>query len=130
MEIQLTLHGHTRKEAADCIGDAINVAPVYLAAPSFNYDIGGVILNRQSVLTVGDCDEGLPNILRSLQAAGFIAPENAEPQQDSSPNKTPERLIIQMPLDGFTPDKIDILRKLAKKLRKAGIADAAKNWRW
>ena len=52
MEIKLTLQGHTRKEAADCIGSAIGVAPVYRAAPSFSYDIGGVILDRQGVLTI------------------------------------------------------------------------------
>ena len=112
MEIQLTLHGHSRKEAADCIGNAINAAPVYRAAPSFDYDIGGVILNRQGVLTIGDYDVALPNVLRELQATGFYTPEPAEPPPDSPPTEVPERLIIQMPLDGFSPDKIDLLSKL------------------
>jgi len=112
MEIQLTLHGHTRKEAADCIGSAIGVAPVYLAAPSFNYDIGGIILNRQGVLTIGDCDEGLPNVLRNLQAAGFYTPESTEPASDSPPEEAPGCLTIQIPFDGFSPEKLDNLRKL------------------
>ena len=112
MEIKLTLHGHTRKEAADCIAGAVNTAPVYRAAPSFSYDIGGIILDRQGVMTIGDCDEALPNVLLELQTAGFYMPETAEPAHDSPPTETPERLVIQMPLDGFSPDKVDILRKL------------------
>jgi hypothetical protein len=112
MEIQLTLHGHTRKEAANCIGSAIGVAPVYLAAPSFNYDIGGIILNRQGVLTIGDADEDLPNVLHNLQAVGFYTPESAEPASDSPPEEAPGCLTIQMPLDSFSPEKLDNLRKL------------------
>ena len=112
MEIQLTLHGRTRKEAADCIGSAIGVAPVYLAAPSFNYDIGGLILNRQGILTIGDSDEGLPNVLSALQAAGYYTPEPAEPSPDSPPDEAPGCLTIQMPREGFSPEKLDNLRKL------------------
>ncbi|MCL1877150.1 virulence protein [Candidatus Saccharibacteria bacterium] len=112
MEIKLTLHGHRRKEAADCIGSAIGVASVYRAAPSFCYNIGGIILDRQNIVTIGDADEGLSNVLRNLETAGFYTPELAETAPDSPPTEAPERLCIQMPLDGFPDDKIDILRKL------------------
>jgi hypothetical protein len=112
MEIKLTLHGSTRKEAAECIGNAIGAAPVYQAAPSFGYDIGGTVLNREGILTIDDCDEALPNILHSLQTAGFYTPEPVEDEQDSPPTEVPERLTIQMPLDDFPDDKINLLRQL------------------
>jgi len=31
--IQLTLNGRKRKEAADCVGTALGIAPVYRKAP-------------------------------------------------------------------------------------------------
>jgi len=127
MEIKLTLHGHSRKEVADCIGNAIGCAPVYRAAPSFNYDIGGVILNRDGVLTIGDADEGLSNVLRNLQAAGYYTPEPAEPAPDSPPTEALGCLTIQMPMDGFDQSKLDNLRKLvaskATLIKKAIAAE-------
>ena len=127
MEIQLSMNGRTRKEAANCIGGAIGAAAVYLGTPAFNFDIGGIILNRQGIMTIGEADEGLPKVLCALQAAGFYTPEFAEEEMASQP-EAHEGLCIQMPLDGFTPDKIDILRKLVASkqslLQKALGAEA------
>ena len=52
MEIQLTLNGRKRKEAADCVGEAVNAAPVYAKAPTYAFDIGGIVLDRHGVLTM------------------------------------------------------------------------------
>jgi len=35
MEIQLTLNGRKRKEAADCVGAALGIAPVYRKVPTY-----------------------------------------------------------------------------------------------
>ena len=91
MEIQLTLHGRKRKDAADCVGEAVNAAPVYLRAPTHNYDIGGIILDRNSVLTIGDCDEALPKVLIALQKAGFYTPEEEVPE--AVPETAPEAQV-------------------------------------
>jgi len=127
MEIQLSMNGRTRKEAAHCIGGAIGAAAVYRGTPTFNFDIGGITLNRQGVMTIGEADEGLPKVLCALQTAGFYTPETAE-EETTSPPEAHERLCIQMPLDGFTPDKIDILHKLVASkqslLQKALGAEA------
>jgi len=87
MEIQLTLHGRKRKDAADCVGEAVNTAPVYLRAPTHNYDIAGIILDKHGVLTIGDFDGALPKVLAALQKAGFYTPEEAE-----TPETEPEAL--------------------------------------
>jgi len=133
MEIQLTLHGRKRKEAADCVGEAVNAAPVYAKAPTYAFDIGGIILDRHGVLDIGDCDEALPKVLVALQKAGFYTPEEeevseavpeaqtppetalAEPEPEEEPPSNSEqtdRVVIQMPLAGFLPEKIDNLRRL------------------
>ena len=85
MEIQLTLNGRKRKEAADCVGEVINTTPVYLRAPTYSFDIGGVILDRHGVLTIGDFDETLPKVLAALQKAGFYTPGEEE-----TPEAVPE----------------------------------------
>ena len=89
MEIQLTLHGRKRKDAADCVGEAVNATPVYLRAPTHNYDIAGIILDRNSVLTIDDCDEALPKVLIALQKAGFYRPETEE-VPEAVPETAPE----------------------------------------
>ena len=44
--IQLTLNGRKRKEAADCVGTALGLAPVYRKAPSYAYAIGAAVIDR------------------------------------------------------------------------------------
>jgi len=112
MELQLTLHGHSRKEAAICIGMATNTMPVYRGAPLFDYKIGGIILDRQGVLRIGDADEHLQIVLEALQTAGYYTPEPAVTVQETPQPESPGCLCIQMPLEGFDPIKLDNLRRL------------------
>ena len=125
MEYQLTLNGRKRKEAADCVGTALGITPVYRKAPSYAYAIGKAEIDREAILSF---DESLGEkdrraVLSSLQAAGFYTPEVVEaPVPPSSPTK-PDRLTVQMPFDGFSPEKLDNLGKLvaskASLLQKA-----------
>ena len=112
MELQLILHGYSRKEAAICIGLATNTMPVYRGAPLFDYKIGGIILDRQGVLRIGDADEHLQIVLEALQAAGYYTPEPAVTAQETPQPESPGCLCIQMPLEGFDPIKLDNLRRL------------------
>ena len=77
----MILNGRKRKEAADCVGEAISIMPVYQRAPSYAYDIGGITLNKQGVLTIGDSDEALPKVLIALQKAEFYTPEEEKPPE-------------------------------------------------
>ena len=95
MEIQLTLDGRKRKEAADCVGNAISIAPVYQRS-GHAYDIGDITLDQHGVLTIGDSDEALPKVLDALQKEGFYTPEETEalpiPAEEPLPEEadTPE----------------------------------------
>ena len=122
--IGLTLNGRKRKEAADCVGTALGATPIYQKAPSYAYAIGTAVIDRDGNLSFeeGTSEETRQTVLASLQAAGFL-PEPAEaPAPFLSPAK-PDRLTIQMPLDGFSPEKLDNLGKLvaskASLLQKA-----------
>jgi len=114
--IRLTLNGRKRKEAADYVGKALGVTPVYQKAPSYAYAIGTAIIDRDGNLSFAEeaNEETRNTILSALIAASFVA-EPAE-KLATSPAKpkapVPEHLCIKMSLDGFTPEKLDNLCKL------------------
>jgi len=125
MEYQLTLNGRKRKEAADCVGAALGIDPVYRKAPSYAYAIGKAEIDREAILTFDESmsEKDRHAVLSNLHAAGFYTPKAVNaPAPSPSPTK-PDRLIIQMPLDGFSPEKLDNLGKLvaskASLLQKA-----------
>jgi len=127
--IQLTLNGRKRKEAADCVGTALGLAPVYRKAPSYAYAIGAAVIDREGNLSFADeaSEETRNTVLAALQAAGFL-PEPAEEAEPIPPPEAPERLTIQMPMTGFSPEKLDNLCKLVSSkqtlLQKAIGAEA------
>jgi hypothetical protein len=112
MEIQLDLHGRKRREAADCAAQILGVTPVYQGAPGFGYAIGEAVLSKSDVLTlpesISETDRG--SLLSALETAGFYTPEPAESAQPDP--ETPGCLTIAMPLEGFSPEKLDVLCKL------------------
>jgi len=113
MEIQLTLNGRKRKEAADCIGMALGIAPVYQKAPSYAYAIGMAVVDRNGNLSFDEDtdEEARDTVLTALQAAGFL-PEPAAEAEPNPQSEAPERLTIQTPLNGFSPEELDNLCKL------------------
>ena len=111
---QLTLNGRKRKEAADCVGTALGATPIYQKAPTYAYAIGKAEIDREAILTFDESmsEKERYTVLSSLQAAGFYTPKAAVvPAPSPSPTK-PDRLTIQMPFDGFSPEKLDNLCKL------------------
>ena len=117
--IPLTLNDRKRKEAAGCIGTALGVAPVYQKAPSYAYAIGTAVIDRDGNLTfVDEANEETRNtVLVALQAAGFLSEQECAEAEATKPypktkKAKPEHLTIQIPLDGFSPEKLDNLCKL------------------
>jgi len=111
---QLTLNGRKRKEAADCVGTALGATPIYQKAPTYAYAIGKAEIDREAILTFDESmsEKERYTVLSSLQAAGFYTPETVEATAPSPSPTKPDRLTIQMPFDGFSPEKLDNLCKL------------------
>jgi len=128
--VQLTLNGRKRKEAADCVGAALGITPIYCKAPTYAYAIGKAKINREAILSFDESmsKKACSAVLSNLQAARFYTPEIAEEPATTPTQAEPDRLIIQMPLDGFSPEKLDNLFKLvaskATLLQKAIGADS------
>jgi hypothetical protein len=102
MEIKINLNGKKRKELAQSVGEILNVEPIYQRGKNHNYEIGEVILDKENTLIFGkNVDVGkVKNLLKILENNGFPT------------EKLPDKLVIQMPIDGFDDVALDNLFKL------------------
>jgi hypothetical protein len=129
--------GKQRKELVSALSELTNTSSSYLGTPSYAYEVGAYRIDRDGTVT-GAYDEKL---FATLAQRGFkpeaaaAEPEAAAmPQEEPEPNliDTPDqeaspedidRLTVEVPLEGFTPEALDNLTKmtLAKEalLKKA-----------
>ncbi|MCL2083549.1 MAG: virulence protein [Oscillospiraceae bacterium] len=101
MKIRISLNNHKRKDLALAVGELLNAPPEYKRNPNHIYHIGKVEIDRESTLTFPP--DTNPAIIKQLsdelQTKGFTA-------------ELPDKLVIQMPLEGFDEVAIENLRKL------------------
>jgi len=103
----------TRKALVKALADILGTKQKYLGMPSAAYEIGEYHLAKDGLLTGPESAE----LLEALLAADF-APEapQAEPAEEEAPEFPTEpeldRVVIEYPLDGFTPEKLDNLSKM------------------
>lgn len=103
-EFKFNVTGTERKKLAGAISEILNTPMNYLGIPTFVYEVGNYRIDRSGLVT-GEYD---PTLFAGLADRGF-APEAAKSEELQS-----DRLAIEMPLDGFTPDSIENLCKMVK----------------
>lgn len=99
MEIKFNIEKSQRKALAQKIAEISGNTVQYLGAPTFSYQIGNFMLNKDSVLTAEAVDE---NILAELADAGFFYEIST----------TPDRLTVQMPLDSLSERTLNRVRRI------------------
>lgn len=143
-EFNFNITGTDRKRLVGAISEILNAPMKYLGAPTFAYEVGSYHIDKNGLVT-GEHDL---NLFVGLAGRGFepeqsrtfhlITPrgtllirdhfetaEEARAAEETASDTEPEitRLVIEYPLDGFTPEAIDNLTKmvLAKEalLKKA-----------
>lgn len=137
MEIRFNVSGAERKKLVDAISCIVGSDAVYKKAPTFAYVVGDYIIDKTGTL---ECEESavpsaVNHLLSELTAQGFvgeiIADENAP--ADDKPNEPatvipPDRLSIEIPIEGFTEAALDNLEKLVASkttlIRKSLGADS------
>jgi hypothetical protein len=113
MKLDYNVTGAERKSLVGAISQTLNAPVKYLGAPSFAYEVGGYHIDKEGTLT-GNDDKQLVDALAERGFAGNGAYDNVP---------TPSATAIEMPLDGFTPEKLDNLFKLVTA--KEGLIKAA-----
>jgi len=124
MTIQYNLTGKDRKKLVDAVCRLTNADATYLNAPSYAYTIGEYSVDKEGTLSGADNR----SLVIELCGLGFFGQEeydsdpfNADALAVESPETEPEvyipeesidRLVIEVPLTGFTPESLDNLVKL------------------
>jgi hypothetical protein len=140
MQINFNVTGSDRKSLVGAISEILNTPTKYLGAPSFSYEVGDYTIDKTGTLEFSDRtdSEEVENLLDGLAARGFEcepAADGREPRyteeefgfgvrrtdpvgedgmraDDVPEPDEPDRLTIEVPLVGFTPDKLDNLSRL------------------
>lgn len=124
MEVKFNVTGAERKKLVGAISEILNTPMKYLGAPGFAYAVGGYTVDKNGTVS-GERDDAL---LTALAGRGFEAEATAntliaEAPETAEALETPDRLAIEMPADGFTPEKLENLKKLVES--KAALIKAA-----
>lgn len=151
MEVRYKLKGAERKKLVQAVSELMETPANYKGAPSFAYDIGGLLIDKDGTIS-GPDNRGLIADLEGLYslipAGKRYDAEIAEPPVTDAPrgrNRNPDAdyyangpevrdaeeagvLAISLPLEGFNEDALNNLDKLvaskASLIRKAVGADA------
>lgn len=124
MEFKFNVTGAERKKLVGAISEILNTPMKYLGAPGFAYKVGGYTVNKNGTVS-GERDDAL---LTALAGRGFEAEAAAnmliaEAPETAEAPEVSDRLAIEMPADGFTPEKLANLKKLVES--KAALIKAA-----
>ena len=118
MKLHYSLVGEQRKSLVSAVSEILNQQVHYLGAPSFEYEVGAYRIDKTGLVTGPDNRE-LENVLKKR---GFIA-EACSYDEPEDASAATDILSIEMPLAGFTPDKLDNLYKIVDA--KAALLKAA-----
>ena len=135
-EFKFSVTGAQRKELVTAISEILNTPTNYLGAPSFSYEIGDYTVDKEGTVS-GKYKLGL---FTGLEQKGFtyevpetyylITPNGEsehgkhfavvgvpfEVEETTTQEALPERLTIEIPIEGFTQDSIENLHKMVKAI--------------
>ncbi|MBO5544707.1 MAG: virulence protein [Oscillospiraceae bacterium] len=138
-QINYGVTGSDRQQLVGIISRELGIKPVYTRMPECAYAVDNVKITKEGAV---EWDERTDNatiqrLVDALAVAGFEPTEpvhlTSEPEGQSEEPQTAEEtateggLTISLPLDGFSPKKLELLQKLvdskASLIKKATAAD-------
>lgn len=140
MEVRYNVSGERRKELITAMADLLEAKPRYNGAPSFSYTVGDYLVDKQGMVSFSDFtdSEEVEMLLEGLAERGFeceaafsedsesVEQETVHAEDDAHDPDASQALTIQeafafpdgysltieIPLTGFTPDKLENLIRL------------------
>lgn len=121
MKFRFMLENGKRRPLTNALGEALGAETHYLGAPTFCFEVGGCLLDKDGVLDIPE-EYAIIEVLGKLAEAGFraegLAPvqEEAwqETMQEQEPEEEPLRTAILLPADGYGDTAMANLRKLVE----------------
>ena len=140
MEIRYNVTGDRRKALVQAIADITGARPVYKFMPTCNYEVGCFTVSKDGTLIFDDRTDSVEaeKVLDGIAAAGFEceAPQGVDSGDtaasseetgelpadlkgavvgaDSADTTAPDGLTVSLPMDGFSADALERLRKLVE----------------
>ena len=143
MRINYNLSGAARKALVTAIAEELNLPVHYKGAPTFAYEVGGYQIDKAGMLegtdshglvadlhglhdfkaeqeeydTVPQAEESVPDdvaIPETAALGGRVSPYHDEQEPPTYAQPEGNDIVIEVPLTGFTPDKLENLIKLVK----------------
>lgn len=110
MEFRFNVTGAERKRLAGAISEILSAPMKYLGAPGFGYEVGGYTVDKDGTVN----GERSDTLLDALTERGFAFEATTEipVTEETETPEAPGRVVIEIPADGFTPEKLDNLAKL------------------
>lgn len=108
MELKITyeIKGKERRKLAQAISEILNIASTYKGVPTFEYEIGDLIVDREGSIILNEsmAQAEIEDLVSRLQEKGF-KPINYK-------EDTFEGFEVAMPRDMFTDKALENLRKI------------------
>lgn len=108
MELKITyeIKGKERRGLAQAISETLNIASIYKGVPTFEYEIGDLVLDREGSIILNEsmAQAEIEDLVSKLKEKGFIPINYKE--------DTFEGFEVSMPRDMFTDKALDNLRKI------------------
>jgi hypothetical protein len=102
MEIKFNRTGEERKALVKAVGEILDINPVYKYAPSFAFDIGNYVLDKNGTLILEEQNGATDNLLAELKERGFL------------PEAQHETLTIEIPKYGFSDIAFSNLQQIVE----------------
>jgi len=118
MEIKFNVTRERRKALVTAVSELTGWAAVYKGAPSFAFAVNNYTIDRHGTLLFDEQSNTaeVRRLLAGLADRGFLLEssfEDALSGSYASAEAIPDRLAIEVPLEGFTETALDNLEKLA-----------------
>lgn len=132
MNARFNVTGTERKRLVTALGEVVGTVAVYNGAPTFSYTVGNFTVDKSGTVTAETStnEEYSALVLQRLSEQGFTVEHSSKVEvlvQEPTTIQN-DKLIIEMPLDGFTDATIANLCKLveskASLIKKALGADS------
>ena len=110
LKIPYNVKGKERQKLAQVVSEVLNTVARYQGVPSYAYEIGGCLLDRQGTLHIdSEVDsETVNRLIVYLAEQGFVG------EAEDNADQAHSGFVVSMPRDSFTDKALDNLSRLAQ----------------
>ena len=110
LKIPYNVKGKERQKLAQVVSEVLNTVARYQGVPSYAYEIGGCLLDRQGTLHIGSevDSEIVQRLLVYLAEQGFVG------EAETNADQTHSGFVVSMPKVSFTDKALDNLNRLSQ----------------